>query len=193
MPKFEIDGVTFETGSPEFVQALSLRDKRIDGEIAQLRAERDKATAERDASAKALTEANDPKRIDSRVAARVALADRARRVLGADAKIEGKTDREIMIETIRHDDTAFAAEGRSDEYVAAYFEASTKSLARHDEGGTGIGAARSAAVAAVREDKADRTDGKPNEDPNDAEAARIRMLTNNREAAAKPLRFSREA
>jgi hypothetical protein len=194
--KYTIDGVTYETNSPEFVQALTLRDKRNDEERAALTTARDKATAERDASTaradaadKALVEANDPKRLDTLVAARVDLVSNARRVLGADAKLEGKSEREIMIETIRHDDEVFVADGKSDDYVRAYFEASTKSSRRHDEGGKGIGAVRSAAVEGRKTDKTDAADV----DRNDADAARRRMLDNNRDAATQPLRFSRSS
>jgi len=194
--KYTIDGVTYDTNSPEFIQALTLRDKRNDDERATLKTERDTATATADAATaradaadKALVEANDPTRLDSLVTERVALVSNARRVLGAESKLDGKTDREIMVETIRHDDKAFEAEGKSDDYVRAYFEASTKSSRRHDEGGKGIGAVRSAAVASSREDKNDAND--ETVDRNDADAARKRMLENNRDAASKPLRFSR--
>lgn len=184
--KYTIDGVNYDTGSPEFIQALTQRDKRTDGEIAKLdavTAERDALSKERDDAIKALEEANDPARLDSLVAARVSLVENARRLIGTEAKLDGKTDREIMIEAIKHNDDAFDADGKSDEYVAAYFDASTKSTRRHDEGGTGIGAARSAAVSATREDAKIES--------NDVDAARARMLENNNHASESPLRFSR--
>ncbi len=200
MPKYMIDGVTYDTGSPEFLQALTNRDKRVDDvaakaitKIETTTAERDAAIKERDGAKTALEEANDPKRLDGLVADRVSLVTAARRVLGADAKLDGKSDREIMIETIRHDAEDFDAEGKSDDYVRAYFEASTKSAKRHDEGGTGIGAARSAADAATKTKKnegrkdADDTDV----DRYDADAAKQRMIDHNRDAASQPLRFSR--
>ncbi len=186
MQKYTIDGVTYDTGSPEFIQAITQRDKRIDGEIAKLdavTAERDALSKERDDAIKALEEANAPGRLDSLVAARVTLIENARRLLGNEAKIDGKSDREIMIESIKHNDDAFDADGKSDDYVIAYFDASTKSTRRHDEGGTGIGAARSAAVSATREDAKIES--------NDVDAARSRMLETNNDAANAPLRFSR--
>lgn len=195
--KYTIDGVTYDMGSPEFAQALANRDKRTDEKIATLTTERDTATAKCDAATKErdefktkLDEANDPKRLDSLVADRVALVTSARRVLGTDAKLDGKTDREIMVETIKHTDDAFDADGKSDDYVRAYFEASTKSVKRHDEGGNGIGAARSAAVDASRRDKRDDSNDNDEHDRHDAEAARARMLKSNAEAASQPLRFS---
>lgn len=200
MPKYTIDGVTYDTGSPEFIQALTRHEERRDTKIKTLESERDKATAERDAVVKErdeiktkLDEANDPTRLDSLVADRLSLVDNARRVLGSEAKLDGKSDREIMIEAIRHDDESFVAEGKSDDYVRAYFEACTKSSRRHDEGGNGIGAVRSAAVGATRRDDNDKNERRDGTDPDkpDASAARKRMLTHNREAATKPLRFSR--
>lgn len=200
MPKYTIDDVTYDTASPEFLQALTNRDKRVDEiaakaitKIETMTAERDAVIKERDDGVAKLKEANDPKRLDGLVADRVALVTVARRVLGADAKLEGKSDRDIMVEAIRHDAKDFDAEGKSDDYVQAYFEASTKSVKRHDEDGKGIGAARSAAVGAVKDGK----DGKRADadddtiDREDADAARLRMLENNRDAATKPLRFSR--
>jgi hypothetical protein len=196
--KYTIDGVTYDTNTPEFMQALTNRDKRHDEERAALTTERDTATAERDAAAKERDEfktkldaANDPARLDSLVADRVKLVDAARRVLGDETKLDGKSDREIMLATITHTDDKFDADGKSDDYVRAYFEASTKSVKRHDEGGTGIGAARSAAVDAPR--KGERKDADDNDDDEfDADAARARMVKDNAEAAAQPLRFSRD-
>jgi len=200
--KYTIDGVTYDTNTPEFMQALALRDKRVDGEIETLTGERDTASAERDAAIKdrddakkALDEANDPKRLDALVTARVAVVSNARRVLGDEFKADGKSEREIMIETIVHTDDKFDADGKSDDYVRAYFEASTKSTKRHDEGGDGIGAARSAAKSAPRGGRKDgeREDDNTDEsDRYDAEAAHARMLADNAEAATKPLRFSRD-
>lgn len=181
--KYTIDGVTYDTASPEFLQALAIRDKRSDAEREKLTAERDALRKERDDAAKELAAANDPARLDSLVSARVALVDGARKMIGNEARFDGKTDREIMIEAITHNDSAFDANGKSNEYVAAYFEATSKNARRHDEGGNGIAAARSAVVV---ESSATR------EDNNTAEAARRRMLESNNNAATQPLRFSRK-
>jgi len=196
--KYTIDGVTYDTDSPQFVEALAVRDKRNDETLATLTAERDTANGERDAANtaredadKKLEESNDPKRLDALVADRVDLVTNATRILGDEAKLDGKSDREIMIEAIRHDTKSFDADGKSDEYVRAYFEATTTSSRRHDEGGKGIGAVRSAAVASRRTSKHDDKDGGDDVDRNDADAAQKRMIENNRDAATKPLRFSR--
>ncbi len=195
--KYTIDGVTYDTDTPQVVEALAVRDKRNDEATAALTTERDTATAERDKATaradvadKALEEANDPKRLDSLVADRVDLVTNATRILGDEAKLDGKTDREIMITAIRHDSKDFDPEGKSDDYVRAYFEATTTSSRRHDEGGKGIGAVRSAAVASRRETKKDDKND-DTVDRNDADAAQKRMIETNRDAASKPLRFSR--
>ena len=187
--KYTIDGVTYDTDSPQFIEALTNRDKRIDGETAELKSERDTATAERDSAIKErddakseLETASDPKRLDGLVTARVELVTQAQRVLGKDAKLDGKTDRAIMVETICHDEKDFSDEGKSDDYVSAYFAASTRSAKRHDEGGDGIGAARSAAKGATKHE-----DKKDEKDPHDVDAARQRMLDHNQTAATKPL------
>lgn len=180
--KYSIDGVNYDTSSAEFIQALAIRDKRSDAEREKLTAERDALRKERDDAAKELAAANDPARLDSLVAARVALVDGARKMIGKETRFDGKTDREIMIEAITHNDSAFDASGKSNEYVAAYFEATCKNARRHDEGGNGIAAARSAVV----ESSATR------EDNNTAAEARRRMLESNNNAATQPLRFSRK-
>ena len=181
--KYSIDGVNYDTSSAEFIQALAIRDKRADAEREKLTAERDALRKERDDAAKELAAANDPARLDSLVAARVALVDGARKMIGKETRFDGKTDREIMIEAITHNDSAFDASGKSNEYVAAYFEATCKNARRHDEGGNGIAAARSAVVV---ESSATR------EDNNTAAEARRRMLESNNNAATQPLRFSRK-
>lgn len=69
-----------------------------------------------------LKAAADPKRIDGLVSARLALHKTAVSILGADAKLDGKTDAEIMIEAIKARDPKFDASGRSEEYLRARFD-----------------------------------------------------------------------
>jgi len=197
MAKIRIDGIEYEADSPALEQAIAKWDAKRDTEIATLTKERDEIQAKHDAAnaelAKAredLATATDPKTLDKLVADRVALHTDARKVLGSDVKLDGKTDRDVMIEAIKHDDQDFDADGRSDDYVRAYFEATTKTHKRHDEGGTGVGAVRSAAVAS-RKPADKRTDGE-DVDRFDSRAARERMIQANREASTKPLRFSRD-
>ena len=191
-----IDGVEYDFGSEAHINKieevhaskLAAETKRADEAEGKLAAETKRA----DEAEGKLAAATDPKTIDKLVTERADLIADARRILGDDFRSDGKTDREIMIEAIRHDDADFDAEGKSDDYVRAFFDA--RAIKRHDEGGNGIGAARSAASAAVRS----RNDGKRRDDGGegevdrfDARAARERMIRDNETAATKPLRFSR--
>jgi len=202
MAKIRIDGIEYEADSPALEQAIAKYDAKRDAEIAALKKERDELQAKHDAADAELTKtkaelskAIDPKRLDEAVAERVKLHTDARTILDSDAELEGKSDRDVMVEAIRHDDRDFDPADRSDDYVRAYFAATLKNHARHDEGGNGVGAARSAAVGARhdgRRDGGDNGSGSSSEDRHDAISARDRMLKDNREAASKPLRFSRD-
>lgn len=191
--KYTIDGVTYDTSSPELEQAMTLRDKRLDAERAQLTTERDRANAERDAANKAaedakklVAEAQDPARLDSLVEKRAGIVEAVRRVLGKEYVVTGKTDRQLMVDVIRHDNKTFDDKDRSDDYVTAYYEA--RADVRSD---SNVGDVRAAHVNARRSDE--RTDSTENrDDKHDPEAARRRMVDSNTNAAAEPLRFSRK-
>jgi hypothetical protein len=58
----------------------------------------------------------------AKTAARSALEVRARKLLGADAKFDGKSDREVMLAAVLKSDAKFVADGKSDEYVAVRFD-----------------------------------------------------------------------
>ena len=186
--KVTIDGVDYEAGTSQHLQAEKIRFDRMSGEIATLKKERDQLQGERDQLQGKLDAAEDPSRLDALVEGRFRLHEDAKSVLGK-VDLSGKTDREIMVETIRHDDQDFNPENMSDDYLRGRFEAATRSSKRHDQGGNGIGAARSAAVSAVHQ-TSQRQDG-GQENRFDARAARQRMLDNNAQAASQPLRFSR--
>ena len=200
MPKIRIDGIEYEADSPALEQAIAKHEAKQDAEIVGLKKERDELQAKHDAAdaehakTKAeLAKAIDPKRLGELVSERVKLHTDARTIRGKDTEIEGKPDRDVMVEVIRHDEKDFDADGKSDDYVRAYFEATIRNHARHDEGGEGVGAVRSAAVEARRADaEGGRKDGEEKDDRFDARAAQDRMLEANREAASKPLRFSRD-
>lgn len=198
MKVIRIDGVEYEVGSDAHIKKLedmhaadvAAEKKRADEAEGKL----DAVTKERDELQGKLDAATDPKMIDKLVEDRATLFADARKVLGDEFKFDGKSEREIMIEAIRHDDENFEPGEKSDDYVRAFFDARVKNVKRHDEGGTGIGAVRSAAVDAARSDskRKDKKDGGDDEvDRHDASAAQKRMLEANREAAKKPLRFTR--
>jgi len=192
-----IDGVDYEVGSDAHLSKVeSMHKAKLDTVTAKADDEKKRADAaegERDGLKKELAEANDPKRLDGLVSDRVALVSTARKVLGDEEKLDGKTDREIMIATIRHDDEDFDAEGKSDEYVRAYFEATAKgSTRRQDAGGIKAVAAAAREASAKGGDKGKRQDGGGEQvDRFDAKAAQQRMHEHNRELASQPLRFTR--
>lgn len=90
------------------------RDK-LQGRVDQLDADLKKANARADA-------AEDPKRLDERVAARTALIDAAKRVLPEQHKYDGQSARQIQEAVLVHIDSAFDPKSRSDEYIGARFD-----------------------------------------------------------------------
>lgn len=195
MKTVRIDGVDYEVGSDAHINKLEEMSKaKLDAETSRAdkaEGERDVAIKERDDAKKELDVANDPSRLDDLVSSRVQLTRQAQRVLGDDVKLDGKSDRDIMIETIKHDDKDFSDEGKSDDYVVAYFDRSVKSSTRHDEGGNGVGSARSAVKAARKKDDK-RADGGEEIDHYDAAAAQQRMIDRNNKLATKPLLRSKD-
>lgn len=71
-------------------------------------------------------------RFDANVAERVALVDGARRVLGAEFKVDGVADRDLQIATIVGVNANFKADGRSDDYVRGVFETTVASVTDAD-------------------------------------------------------------
>jgi hypothetical protein len=88
---------------------------------------------------------------DTRVAARVALVEAAKSVLGPTYKADGVSDRDVQVAAILKVNPEFVAEGRADAYVEGVFETAVSS-----------GQAADAKRARLREDvrtvKADASD-----------------------------------
>jgi hypothetical protein len=119
-----IDGVEYEIGSDAHKAILAARES-----FAQAKSEKDKAQARADVAEGRvkdlegkLAEAQDQKRIDAAVAARLDVVEKARKVLGADFKAEGKNDREIKAEALKKARPEMKLDGKSDDYVAAAFD-----------------------------------------------------------------------
>lgn len=163
MRKVKVDGIEFDAGSESHLQAIDKLLERKDGELAKLTAERDEAKGRAasleqraDAAEKAaketqakLDKAISHDEVQKRVEARVALLDRARRVMGAEYDGKGKSDREVMADALGKAGGT-VAEDASDDYVRGMFDAATMPPKESDgEGGEG----------GAPEPKEDRKDG----------------------------------
>ncbi len=191
--KYRIDGVDYDTSTDEFVQAVGREFERRDnafstviGERDELQGKIDALSAENKKLKTRLDSATNPQAIADAVKARVTLETDAKAVLGDEVKLDSKSDRDIMVDVIRKDDVNFIADQRSDDYVRGRYESVVSVYRSADNGGTGIGAVREAAVQA-RKDAADK------KDDNDPLRARERMLENNSKMAFQPLSFSRRS
>jgi hypothetical protein len=121
-----IDGVDYELGTPPHADAVKRRDaadKKRAADFDVLKARCDAAESKLADAEKKLAEATDVKRIDGMVAVRAALFERARAVLGAEAKLDGLTERQIQEQVVAKLAPKIKCEGRSDEAVATLFEA----------------------------------------------------------------------
>ena len=181
--KIRFDGKDYDVSTPDGVAALAKAGDDLRAELAKVRTDADKAQARADSLDTDLTkvkaEAADTKRFDAAVAARVELEGAARTVLGAQFDTKGKSDREIKISVIRADAKEFKDEGKSDDYVAARFDAVVEKGVRADSITSvidGLGTVRKAAPA-VREDA---------DDAIDPEKSRLAMREANANAWQKP-------
>lgn len=106
-----------------------------------------------------------PSHIDAKVASRLALQDKARKVLGTEAKFDGKTDLEIMLECVKAGEPSLKVDGKAPAYVEGMFDTVS---ARY--------AASEASAAKVREDaNATTADGQKNP----IHDAQIKMIERN--------------
>lgn len=190
--KYRLDGVDYDVSTPEFLQALAKNEQERSDELKIVIAERDLLKGQRDEFKKRLDSAEDPKRFADAVKSRVALERDAIGVLGSEYKTDGKSDRDLMVDVVRHDDKDFDAKDRTDEYVRGRFESSARVVRRADDGGNGLRAAREEIDRVNRgDDKSQRQDGEAPK--KGAAAARQRMVEENQKAAGQPLRFTRES
>lgn len=157
MLTIKIDGVEYPLGTDAEKEAAA---KAYARERDALSGRLDALTAELEASKAKLAEATDAKRLDAAVAARVALVDDARKVLGADYRADGKTDREVMVDAIVASDKAVKLDGKSDDYVLARFEVA---VASRSDAAPGLAEANDAAVKGNTASRADEAPKHPRE------------------------------
>jgi hypothetical protein len=170
MLTIKIDGVEYPLGTDaEKEAAAKAHSRALDAAQGRL----DALTAELEAARKGLAEATDAKRLDAAVAARVALVDAARKVLGGDYRADGKTDREVMIDAVVAADAAVKLDGKSDDYVLARFEVAVASRAENH----GLAAANDAAVKANSSTRADADSKHPRDRMIEANANAWRSTT----------------
>lgn len=117
-------------------QAITKRDEsiaKLTKETGESKARTDTLQGELDGTKKKLEAATDPKRLDAAITDRVALQDRARKVLGDEFKFDGKNPREIKEAVIVKVSPEVKLDGKSEEYVQALFEnLPTKKLDNED-------------------------------------------------------------
>ncbi len=140
MKVIKLDGKEYEYGSEDHLKKIEelhqAEVSTLKTQLTSAQSERDKATARADAADQEtsrlkadLSAATDPKALTDKVNARVGLLVKAKGILGEKVTLDGKSDRDVMIEAIRVDDKDFTGEGKSDDYVTARFDVvSTKGV-----------------------------------------------------------------
>lgn len=176
MLKIRIDGVDFEAPDAASLQAkidahFAAKNQKTDSaELEKLRGE--KATLETQ-----LAQANEradkaPELARVALAARAQLEQDAAKILGTSEKFDGKSDREIRVAAITRCDSAFKADGLSDDRIVGSFETWVKSAgARRLDANTANVALGLAGVGGNGEPKPEAR-----VDADDPDAARGRMI-----------------
>lgn len=127
MKTIKIDGFELEVGSDAHAQATAKVLEERDGarrELDEARGRLDAVTQERDEARARADKAWSKDEVASRVDARLALIDRARRVLGAEYEHADKDNREVMTDALAKAGRGIA-EDASDDYLRGAFEAVT--------------------------------------------------------------------
>ena len=124
-----LDGVEYEAIPRHAAQVITREVARSKDAVAAATKRADEAEGKADALAAEVADlkakldaASNPEAVAKAVRARVSLEQTARPFLGAEAKLDAMSDREIRCAVIAKTDTAFDPKDRSDEYVAARFD-----------------------------------------------------------------------
>jgi hypothetical protein len=124
-----VDGLDVSVSDKQGAQILEKAIGTRDDALEEVTAERDKLQGRADQleadlkkAKDALALAEDPKRLDERVAARTALINAAKRVLPEEHKFDGQSARQIQEAVLVQIDSSFEPKGRSDEYIGARFD-----------------------------------------------------------------------
>lgn len=136
-----IDGIEYEVGTAAWSQACERRDAKVAEQIATLEKRAKDAetkvateTARADTAERRVKELEGelaPARLDARVAARTSLVEKVRPVLGAETKLDGKGELEIMALALTKLDPAFKLDGIAEAQRETYVRARFDSEMRH--------------------------------------------------------------
>ncbi len=204
MKKVTIDSIEYDFGSAGHVQALEKQIRseqvRADSAEAELKKGTDKVselegkleaeTKRADSAEGKLEAAEDPKRLDSRVKARQALIEKARKLDSAEKEedqinFDGLSEREIMVAALKCDDADFDDTDRPDAFVEGMFGMAVKSAEKSEKkrSDSKTGGSSHQKLANASKQPAKRTDS------ND-EDAKEKFRKDSREAWQKPLKAS---
>lgn len=169
MPTIKLDGKDFEIPSEvsSHITLLQVKLDAADGKVKdydKLQGRYDALEAELSQTKQDLEEAEKntltQDQLDEAVAARTELLEGARRFLGDSYDFTGKVERDIKVEVIKKvKGDEFKADGKSDEYIDAFFDATVERVkvdgfsstgANHLFTGDGIGANAQKDIASMR-------------------------------------------
>jgi hypothetical protein len=174
MAKIKIDGIDYEV-SDMVAQAYEKYAGTVTGKLDSATVEIEKSKARIDSLESELkkekqlrADAEDPKKRGAVVKERVALETSARKILGSEATLDDKSDREVRIACLLKLDTNFKPDGKSEDYITARFDSALQY-------------AGAEAIAGVRE-HADNADGNPINADSAEEKARLKMMEGQRNA-----------
>lgn len=198
-----IDGMDLDPTSDAFAQAFArLQAKHAE----ELKAKNDALEASKvatdklqakfdgqaDELAKAKAEIKDlPAKLQATAKARVDLEQRARKVLGPKFKLDGLDDKAVRVAVLERVSKGFKADGKSDEYLAARFDAAIESF---DADGTATAAARQELESV--DEKTDGDDGDEGDEEvehTDSGEAFEAMVTEGQQAWQKTLKRALES
>jgi hypothetical protein len=206
MKTIRIDGRDYEVGSDEHLAKL---DEIRVTEVTAIQAKFDEAsgqlaavTKERDELLAKLDKATSQEHIDSLVSSRVELHTKARTILGPEEKLDGLTERAVMIRALRKFDAESPFEDEDEEekkdsrfsndYIRGMFEHTVKIAARTDSVDSPLDAAHRAAGDTGPKPPPASADAPHQKDKFDAKGARKDFMRRTEDAWKQPLSASKD-
>jgi hypothetical protein len=165
---FVLDGITLKLDAKD-VEVIKAALAKRDAEIGKLAADAAKASSNAAELQSKLDAAMSPAAVAAAVAARVSLETSARKVLGAEEKFDGKSDAEIRVAVLAKASPETKLDGKSDEFVSAFYDGIVTAYKAP------VTAGAATAAAGVR--SAARKDGAPELSPRDEMIARRRNMS----------------